>query len=159
VIAQHVAQRRCEVRLQPVFGQTRVAHRLIELQRIDDLVTGERIHHQPLAVGGDDFFRRRIEIENALVDEDHVLNEGQLEMQPRLRDELFGIAELQHDRLLRHADDECGGIGNESDKSRNDAKTESDGFIHDFGLLNSSSTSRRSTSCCWTMTKDASQTA
>ena len=53
---------------------------LIEAQRVLDAVAGERIDHQPLLVGGDDFLRRIFEIEDALVDADHGVDERRLEI-------------------------------------------------------------------------------
>ena len=75
--------------------------RLIEPQRIDDLVAREGIDHEPLLVGGDDFLRRIFEIENALVDIDHVVDERHLVIEAGLGDHAHRVAEAQHQRLLR----------------------------------------------------------
>ena len=54
---------------QPRVGALDRADRLVEAQRIDDAVAREGVDHEPLLVGGDDFLRRRFEIEDALVDQ------------------------------------------------------------------------------------------
>ena len=50
------------------------ADRLVEAQRIDDAVAREGVDHEPLLVGGDDLLRGQVEIEDAPVEIDHVLD-------------------------------------------------------------------------------------
>ena len=52
------------------------ADALIEAQRVLDAVAGEGVDHQPLLVGGDHFLRRIFQIEDALVDRDHAVDEA-----------------------------------------------------------------------------------
>ena len=82
------------------------ADRLIEPQRIVDPVAREGIDHEPLLVGGDHFLRRRVEIEDALVEIDHAVDQRQLEVQARLGDDAHRLAEPDHQRLLRLVDGE-----------------------------------------------------
>ena len=130
VIAQHVSERGHQVRLQPVLGALQTANGLIEAQRVDDPVACEGIDHEPLAVLGDDFLRGRIEVQDALVDIDDVLDDRQLPVQPRLRDDGTRIAELKDDRLLCHADSEGGQIEPDQDDDRNDAGSDCNGPVH-----------------------------
>ena len=53
------------------------AQRLIEAQRVLNAIAGEGVDHQPLLVRGDDLLRRRFQIEDALVDGDHIVDERQ----------------------------------------------------------------------------------
>jgi hypothetical protein len=73
---------------------------LIEAQRVLDAIAGERIDHQPLLVGRDDFLRGRFEIENAPVDCDDVVDERHLEIQARLVNDPNRITQPNHQRLL-----------------------------------------------------------
>ena len=57
-IAKHPADGRIEDDREPRLGNLNGAHRLEELQRIDDLVATEGIDHQPLLIGGNDLQRR-----------------------------------------------------------------------------------------------------
>ena len=84
----------CE--LAPSIG----ADRLIELQRILDAVAREGIDHEPLLVGGDHLLRRVFQIEDALVDADHAVDQRHLEVQARLGDDAHRLAEPDHQRLL-----------------------------------------------------------
>ena len=98
------------------------AERLVEAQRILDSVAREGVDHQPLLVGGDDFLRRRLQIEDALVDSDHVVDERHLDVQARLADHAHRLAEPNDQRLLglinreqRAVDDDQHGEGEDGD--------------------------------------------
>ena len=84
VLAEHAAQRRVQQGREPRIGAFDRADRLIEPQRIGDLVAREGIDHEALLIGGDHFLRRIFEIEDALVDVDHAVDKRHLEMQPGL---------------------------------------------------------------------------
>ena len=71
---------------QPHLRDGFVGQRLIEAQRIGDAPAREGIDDQTLLVLRDDFFRRQIEDQHALVEIEHVLErQGSLEMQARAR--------------------------------------------------------------------------
>ena len=114
---EHPAQRRVEQNVELRIGGGFRTERLIEAQRILDAITREGVDHQPLLVGGDHFLRLRFEIEDALVDGDHVIDERHLGVQTRLVDHAHHFTEPHHQRLLglvdgeerRVADDERGG--------------------------------------------------
>ena len=79
-LAEHAAQRRIKQNRQLRIGALDRAERLVEAQRVLDTVAREGIDHEPLLVGGDDFLRRRFEVEDALVDADDVVDERRLDV-------------------------------------------------------------------------------
>ena len=83
------------------------ADALIEAQRVLDAVAGEGIDHQPLLVRSDHFLRRIFQIEDALVDRDHGVDERRLEIQARFGDDADRLTEPHHQHLLglRHGED------------------------------------------------------
>ena len=105
-MAERIAQVRVDDIVQLAFGDRFGRDRLIELQRVDDLVTREGVHHELLLVQGRNFRRGRIIIEHALVEVDHFLNKRCLEMKSRIVDLALRITELQHQRLLVFPDHE-----------------------------------------------------
>jgi hypothetical protein len=82
------------------------ADALIEPQRVLDAIAGEGIDHQPLLVRRDHFLRRIFEIEDALVDRDHGIDERRLEIQARFDDDTDRLTESNHQHLfgLRHGE-------------------------------------------------------
>ena len=86
---------------------------LEEQQRIDDLIAGEGIDHEPLLVGGDHLLVGGVDVEDALVENIDVLHERDLILQPRLGDDALRLAEFEHERLLRLADGEQRQIGDD----------------------------------------------
>ncbi len=116
--AEHAAQRGVQERRQLDVGSLDRADALIELQRVLDAVAGEGVDHQPLLVGGDHFLRWVFEIEDALVDVDHGVDERRLEMQARLGDDADGLAEPHHQRLLGLRDGEHRAVADDHDKKQ-----------------------------------------
>jgi hypothetical protein len=104
--ADHAAQRAGEQRREPRIGSLDGADRLIELERVHDLVAGEGIHHEPLLVRRDDFLRRVVEVEDALVDIDHVVDQRDLVVQPRSGDDVDRLAEANDQGLAGLVDRE-----------------------------------------------------
>ena len=84
---------------------------LIEQQRIDDAVARKGIDHEPLLIGGGHLLRRRIEVEDALVEVVDRLHHRDLPVQPRVGDDLHRLAELEHDGLLVLVHDEQREVG------------------------------------------------
>ena len=85
------------------------SHGLVEFQRVGDAVAHEGVHLQPLVVGRQHFLLRQFQIEDAIVDQDHGFDPGQLEVNARLGDEAGRLAEAQDQRLLGLAHLEEGG--------------------------------------------------
>ena len=77
-----------------------VAQRLVELQRVDDLVAGEAVDDETLLVGGGDLLRQAIEIENALVVDLDRVDERDLPVEAGLLHFALGLTEAQNERLL-----------------------------------------------------------
>ncbi len=65
------------------------------------LSAGEGIDHEPLLVGRDHFLRRRIEVEHRLSKNSTFWMNGILYLRPGVGHESLGLAELEHQRLLR----------------------------------------------------------
>ena len=76
-----------------------IVHRLVEQHRIGDAVAGEGVDDQALLVRQDRLDERHVQIEHALVEIDHVLDEGDLELQSRFLLCPLDLAELQHQHL------------------------------------------------------------
>ena len=99
--------RRVDDGLKPSARAKLVANCLVEQQRVFDLVAGVSIHLKAFLVGQDHLFGiLRDQAENTLFVIDDVLDERQLEGEPRLLDGPFRLAELEHQRLLRLVDGE-----------------------------------------------------
>ena len=107
--AEHVAHRAVDDGAEPRAHALLVHRRLQEQQRIDDAVAREGVDDQAALVEHDHFGRVGVEIQQPLVEIDHVLHERHLGVQPRLLLDMHGLAELQHDRLLRlrHGVERC----------------------------------------------------
>ena len=112
-LAEHAAQRRVEQDGELRIGALDRAERLVEAQRILDAVPRKGVDHQPLLVGGDHFLRRRFQVEDALVDVDHAVDERHLEVEAGLTDHAHRLAEPNDQRLLRLIDGEQGAIGDD----------------------------------------------
>ena len=84
---------------------------MIEQQGIDDAVARKGIDDDALLVGGGHLLRRRIEVEDALVEVVDRLHHRDLPVQPRVGDDLHRLAELEHDRLLVLVHDEQREVG------------------------------------------------
>ncbi len=67
--AEHPADGGVDDRAEPRAHHALVAHGLVELQRIGDPVAREGIDDEPLLVGGGELLRRRVEVEDALVED------------------------------------------------------------------------------------------
>ncbi len=118
-IAKNAAYSGIENIAKLVIGAVDVAHRLVEFERIDDPVFQEGIDLDTGIVGGEHFLRRRLDIEDALVEQNDILDEGNFEVQARFGDKAAPrnrIAETQYKRLFgltdgedrRHNDDDGG---------------------------------------------------
>ena len=99
-LAQNLTNRRIEQHRQALVGNRDRADRLEEAQRIDDPVTAERVDDEPLLVRRDDFKRRRIEIENALVEDFDIVDQWQLGVEAGRQDDPNRLAEAKHQSLL-----------------------------------------------------------
>ena len=104
--AEHAAQRRIEQNIELRVGGDFRTERLEEAQRILDAIAREGVDHQPLLVGGDHFLRRRFQVEDALVDIDHAVDERHLDVQARLVDHAHHFTQPHHQRLLGLIDGE-----------------------------------------------------
>ena len=74
--------------------------RLPEAQRVGDLVAREGVDHEPLAVVRGRLLLGQVEVEDALVDARHALDERDLHVEAGLRHGRDGLAEAEHDDLL-----------------------------------------------------------
>ena len=102
-VAEHTADRRIQDVAELVVGAVRRLHRLVELQQVDDAVAQERVDLDARVVGGQHLLVRRFQVEDLVRRQDHVLDQRQLEVQPRIGDEAAAadrLAEAQHQRLL-----------------------------------------------------------
>ena len=111
-LAEHAADRRVHDVAELAVGLPRGLDRLVELERIDDSVAQEGVDLDPRVVGGQHLLVRRLQVEDALVEVDDVLDQRDLEVQPRLGDEAAAgdrLAEAQQQRLLRLRHDERAG--------------------------------------------------
>ena len=99
-VSQDPAQARVQDRVEPGPRRPLIPDALKELQRIDDSEAQEGVDDEPLLVRGDDLLGRSVEGEDALVETFHFLNERDLHLESRLPHHPFGVAELQHQRLL-----------------------------------------------------------
>src|SRR5262249_24922260 len=93
--------------------------------RIGDAVARKRIDDDPLLVGGRHLLRRRVEVENALVEVLDRLHHRDLPVQSRLVDDLHRLTELEHHRLLVLVHDEhreVGGCGDGAEDHHEDGK-------------------------------------
>jgi hypothetical protein len=75
-------------------------HRLVELEGLHDPVPGVGVDHEALLVARDHLLGGGIEVEQAPVEAQNVLHEGDLQVEPRLLDHALRVAELEHDDLL-----------------------------------------------------------
>ena len=108
-LGQHAAHGGVQHRTELVVGAEHAVDRLIELQRIDNAVADEAVDLEALVVGGEHFEIRALDVEDAVVEGDDVLDQRELEVQARLGDEAAAgdrLAEAQHERLLGLVDGE-----------------------------------------------------
>ena len=105
-LAQHAPQRRVEQDRELRVGALDRADGLVEAQRLLDAIAREGIDHEALLVGGDHLLRRVFQIEDALVDPDHAVDQRHLEVQAGLGHDADRLAEPDHQRLLRLIDGE-----------------------------------------------------
>ena len=119
-LAEHAPHRRNQQGREPRIGALDRAHRLEELQRVIDAIAREGIDHEPLLVGGDDLLRLRLEVENALIDVDHAVDQRELHVEPGLGDDTHRLAEPDDQRLLGLMHGEQAAIAQERQKDRDD---------------------------------------
>ena len=81
-LAEHAPQRGVEQRRELEVRRLDRSDGLVEAQRVLDAVARERVDHETLLVGGDDFLRRILEVEDALVDADHRVDQRPLKLRP-----------------------------------------------------------------------------
>ena len=129
-IAEHAPDSRVEDDRELRVGDRDRADRLIEQQRIDDLVAAEGVDDEPLLVGSDDLERRRVEVEDALVELDHVVDERPFVIEAGRRDHPDRIAEAKHQRLLRRVDDEHAEIEGDRDRDEDHEADAEDTALH-----------------------------
>ena len=84
----------------PVARRRFAAQNLQELQGVGNPVAGEGIDLDAFLVGEQEFEFRWIEVQGPPFVHADVLQERNLEVQPRLGDDPHRVAELQHDRLF-----------------------------------------------------------
>ncbi len=99
-IADHLPHAAADHRLQPSSHRRLGADGLIESEWVGYAIARVSVDDGPLLIREDDLFRRRIEIEQALVVDDHILNERFFDPQPRGADDPPRLAELEDQRLL-----------------------------------------------------------
>ena len=128
--AEHTPKRGFEEGAKPRPGAKFVTHRLIEQERVGDAPAGEGIDHQTLLIGCDYLLRRGIEIEQPLVEIDDVLDERDLVVEAGLGDETLGLAELEHERLLRLVDGEERQVGGYRCKTEQKQQKSEGGALH-----------------------------
>ena len=118
--AEHAAQRRVEQGREPPVGALDRADGLIEQQRVLDLVTREGVDHEPLLVRGDHLLRGIFQIENALVDIDHAVDQRDLEVQSGLGDDTHRLAKTDNEREARLIDREQRRVADDRRDDRED---------------------------------------
>src|SRR5262249_30625244 len=96
-LAQHTPQRRYQQGRQPRTRALDRADRLIEPERILDAVAREGVDHQALLIGGDQLLRRRLEVEDALVDVYDAVDKRVFDVQAGIGNDADRIAQLDHD--------------------------------------------------------------
>jgi len=117
-LAEHPAQRRVQERRELDIGGLDRTDALVKPQRVLDAVAGERIDHQAPAVESDDFLRWIFEVEDTLVDRDHRIDEGRLEIQARIGDDADRLAQPHQQHLfgLRHGEHRA--VANDKDNEQ-----------------------------------------
>src|SRR5829696_285629 len=114
-VGENVAHRGVDEAAEPLVCDRNRADGLEELQRVRDPVAREGVDLEVLPVGREDGLDRQVEIEDALLERHHVLDERPFKIEAGrvlaglVRDRA-DAAELQHQGLLRLADDEGRGI-------------------------------------------------
>jgi hypothetical protein len=104
-LAERIAQRRVDHRAEALAERRFGLDRLEELQRIDDAVADIGVDHHAALVAQRHFLGVGVEVQQALVEEHHVLP-GLLPLQAGSLDDALRIAELDDERLLALVDDE-----------------------------------------------------
>ena len=85
--AQHAPDRRVQNEAELTIRSLDGADGLIESQRIDDPVAQEGVDIEPVVVRGQHLLLGRLDVENAIVEEDDVFDERKFDVKPRLCDE------------------------------------------------------------------------
>jgi len=135
-VAKHAPDGRVEHDAEARLGHRNRPDRLKEKQRIDDAIATERVDHQAPLIRGDDLERRGIEVEDALLEIDHVVDQRQLIVDARLIfarliDRANRIAKAQDQRLLGLVDDENAEIERDADRDDDgEAKPTEDAASH-----------------------------
>src|ERR1700682_563633 len=128
--AQHAAQRRVEQDRKLRAGAIR-PDRLIEFERIGDAVAREGVDDEALAGLGDagigpvaarcnHLLRRRLDVEDALVDIDDTVDERNLCVQARLGDDAHRLAKADHQRLPGLIHGEEGAVADDDGSQQQD---------------------------------------
>ncbi len=128
--AEHAPERGFEKGADTGAGDALVAQGLEEQQGIHDAVARKRVDHEPLLVGGDHFLARSVDVENALIEELHVLNERNLVLQARVGDDALRLAEFEHQRLLGLAHGEQREVGDERGDAEDNRKDREGAAVH-----------------------------
>ena len=105
--------------------------RLEEQQRLGDLVTREGVDDQLLLVGGRDFLRRSIIVEDTVVEESRGVDERHLEMQTRFRDLTARFPETHDHDLFGFTNGE-GAAGGDDQADHENAEEDKAGAVHQF---------------------------
>ncbi len=105
-LAQHAPQRGVEQHRELRIGALDRVDGLVEAQRLVDPVACKSVHHEALLVGSDHLLRRIFQVEDALVDADHRIDQRHLEVEAGLRHDANRLTEPHHQRLLGLIDGE-----------------------------------------------------
>ena len=101
------------------------------MQRVVDAIAREGVDHEPLLVRGDHFLRGVLQVEDALVDIDHAVDQRDLEVQPRLGDDAHRLAEPDHEREPGLVDREQRAVGDDGhDDGENGENAAGDTELH-----------------------------
>ena len=94
-LTEHPAQRRIQDRRQLVVGPLDGPTVWIEFERIDDVIAHEGVDQNALVIRRQNLLLRRFQIENAVVEIDDGLDEGDLGLQPGLVITLTGSPKMR----------------------------------------------------------------
>src|SRR5215210_5125836 len=120
--AEHAAERRVQQVGELRIGDRDGTQRLIKPERIFDAISRKGVDHEPLLVGGIHFLRWRFQVEDALVDRDHGIDQRDLRVQPRLGYGPHRLTKADHDGLMRLIDAEEGAIGEQQSRDGENGK-------------------------------------
>src|SRR5690606_14757269 len=114
-------QRRIQPRLEPLLRKLEIgADGLAELARIDDAQHRDGIDEIPPSVDHLDTLVLALEEQHPVLDVDQVLEERQLQVQPRVLDRAPDLAESHDQRLFALVDDEGGRVGDDGRRRKDD---------------------------------------